>query len=136
MDMGAIWAAIQPEMISIVICVVGGLTAYLYQWGLQRLPEAMRAHIADLADMAVRDIEQKYSAGSPGKEIKKQEAMQLLLSLCQSLRLPLDVMHASAAIEAAVFTLGLIQQQAPAPDKPTVPMPSVPTNASKTLAAG
>ena len=109
---------------------------YLYQWGVQRLPTAMRTHINDLAQTAVQAVEQKYKDNSPGGALKKQEAMQLLLSLCQSLKLPIDAAHASAAIEAAVFALNLLEPsttppQTPTTEKPTAPVPAV--SASKRL---
>ena len=144
MDFWTIWNAVQPELIVVALAAVGGGASYLYQWGVQRLPAAMRSHMADLTDTTVRAIEQKYSAGSPGGDIKKQEAMQLLLSLCQGLHISLNTIHASAAIEAAVYELNLMSGK-PAPatttEKPTAIMPSVTTAAkssaaSKPLAAG
>lgn len=143
MDFGTIWNAVQPEVIIVALAAAFSGATYAYQWGVQRLPASMRAHINDLAQTAVQAIEQKYQNGSPGGALKKQEAMRLLLSLCQSLKLPIDTAHASAAIEAAVFALNLLepsttqQPAVPTTEKPTAPMKAVSVTAkSKPLAAG
>lgn len=141
---GEIWNAIQPEVVILALALAGGGASYLYQWALQRLPAQMRTHMQDLAQTAVTAIEQKYKGGNPGSEIKKQEAMELLLDLCQDLKLPINLTHASAAIEAAVFALNAFTQpQTPSPLTPTLeattlPMPAMNSTSKngKPLAAG
>ncbi len=120
MDFQTIINAITPELITLVLsaAVAGG--AYLYQWGVQRLPANMRTQIQALADTAVQAIEQKYAGqSSPGGPIKKQEAMQMLGDICKSLGLPLDQAHASAAIEAAVYGINLFQPKQTTASQPT-----------------
>lgn len=130
--------AFMPELTSIIICMAVAEAAYLYQVTVQRLPQSVRAHVQALAGTVVAAIEQKYNTGSPGRTIKKQEAMQMLLTVCQSLKIPLDTTHASAAIEAAVYELNMLAQTKTA-QTPTIPMQVAPAPGAvvkKTLAAG
>lgn len=113
MDIGTILNAISPEIFTLVIATAIGAAGYLYQRGVQRLPASMRAQVQGLADTVAQAVEQKYRAGSPGGALKKQEAMTMLSDICQVLKLPLDSAHASAAIEAAVYTMNLFQKKQP-----------------------
>ncbi|MGH2480127.1 MAG: phage holin [Ktedonobacteraceae bacterium] len=99
-----------PELTSIIVCLAASTAAYLYQQAVQRLPANIRTHVQALANTTVAAIEQKYSDGSPGGALKKQEAMQMLLNVCNSLHIPLDATHASAAIEAAVYSMNMWTQ--------------------------
>lgn len=107
MDIQAILNTLQPELASIVICVTVGAAAYLYQWGVQRLPANLKSIVQGLAGTVVQATEQKYSLNSPGGTLKKQEAMTALAQICKDLRIPLANDYASAAIEAAVYVLNL-----------------------------
>lgn len=111
MDIQSILNTIQPEIVSFTIAAAVGIAAYIYQWGVQRLPTNVRQQVQKIADTTVQAIEQKYNSGSPGGALKKQEAMQMLADICKSLGLPLDQAHASAAIEAAVYGLNLFQKK-------------------------
>lgn len=130
--------ALMPELTSLVLCLGAAGAAFLYHQTVQRLPASVRTHVDALAHTAVAAIEQKYSAGSPGGAIKKQEAVQLLFNLCKSLGVPLNTTHANAAIEAAVYELNMLAQTKTA-QTPTIPMQVAPAPGAvvkKTLAAG
>lgn len=122
MDFTQIMNALMPELTSLVLCLGAAGAAFLYHQTVQRLPASVRTHVDALAHTAVAAIEQKYSTGSPGGAIKKQEAVQLLFNLCKSLGVPLNATHANAVIEAAVFELNAMAK-ARTVQTPTIPMP-------------
>src|SRR5258708_34849515 len=96
-----------PTLAAIIGCVTITIAAYAYQKTMQKLPANVQQQIQNLAHIVVQAIEQKYHLADTGAALKKQEAMTMLASIARSLDIPLDTTHASAAIEAAVYSLNL-----------------------------
>jgi Bacteriophage holin of superfamily 6 (Holin_LLH) len=115
-----------PILASIIVAAVIATAAYIYQILLQKMPANVRIQVEHIAGMVVQATEQRYSDSqvATGRD-KKQAAMDALSQICSALHIPLDVMHASAAIEAAVYELNQAQQQAGVSEKPTAVQPSV-----------
>ena len=111
MDLQTIMNAVQPEAIIIVLAFVLGGAGYLYQWGVQRLPDNAQKIINGLAQTATQAIEQKYADNNPGSALKKQEAMNGLADMCKELGLSFNAQNASAAIESAVYMMNLFSSR-------------------------
>lgn len=116
-----------PAIATIAASIAIAGAALAYQNMLQRLPDNVRAQVEGLAQMATQAIEQRYanSQAATGRG-KKQDAMDILIQICNSLHIPLDVTHASAAIEAAVFQMNQ-KQGVSAQATAKVPSVSAPT---------
>jgi hypothetical protein len=103
-----------PTAGATIICAAIACAAYLYQIALQKLPANVRVQVESLADTVVQAVEQKYALADTGSALKKQDALTLLTSICTNLHIPLDLTHASAVIEAAVYTLNRSKNVQPA----------------------
>jgi hypothetical protein len=120
----SIMNAAGPTLAGIIICLAIVAATYTYQSLLQRLPANVRDQVERLAGMVVPAIEQQFadSVTTTGRQ-KKQAAMDMINAICQSLHIPLDITHASAAIEAAVYALN--QAQSKVAEQPTAVQPRV-----------
>jgi len=94
-----------PAAGATLLCAAIACAAYLYQAALQKLPANVRVQVQGLAETVVQAVEQHYQFLVPGPAVKKQEALNMLTSICASLDIPLDTIHASAVIEAAVYAI-------------------------------
>ena len=94
-----------PAAIAALLCAVIALTTYAYQRALQALPSNLRVQVQSLAETIVQAIEQKYRCTEGESNFKKQEALEQMQQIASSLGLKLDHAHASAAIEAAVYSM-------------------------------
>jgi hypothetical protein len=124
-----------PAVGATLLCAAIACASYLYQAALQKLPANVRVQVQGLAETVVQAVEQHYQLLAPGSDVKKQEALNMLTSICASLDIPLDTVHASAVIEAAVYVLNHANPVPPVPQtisqtqgfprfvQPTTPMP-------------
>lgn len=96
-------------LVPLFIPIAFAACAWVYQQMRDSLPEKQRAIIDHVAYLAISYVEQLYS--SAGSTNKKDIAMQAAANMFEELNLPFPQALCSAAIEAAVREMNVIQSK-------------------------